>query len=117
MKDKDKTTEDIGKFGNELYNVFDKEPSIPMTMEELRGRLKHIATLCVGLSIDLSNEIKLREDLEQENEKLRKALNKPPRAKNMTEIERARQREYQRKYYRNRVEKEREKKRNDNGDY
>lgn len=45
----------------------------PMTFEELRGRLKHIAGLCYGLSIDLANEIELREKLQKENAALRAA--------------------------------------------
>lgn len=66
---------DARKFtGNNLYNCFDRPPCPPMTLEELRGRLKHIATLCIGLSIDLSNEIELRQRLEKETEKLREEL-------------------------------------------
>ncbi|MDE7305944.1 MAG: hypothetical protein K2N33_00990 [Clostridia bacterium] len=33
----------------------------PMTFVELRKRLKHIEILCCSLSIDLANEIQLRE--------------------------------------------------------
>lgn len=42
--------------GNDLYNMLDKEPCTPLTFAELRERLKHIAVLCIGLSIDLSNK-------------------------------------------------------------
>lgn len=60
--------------GNELYNVLDKDPCPPMTFQELRERLKHIAVLCTGLSIDLANEIQMREDLTEENERLKNEL-------------------------------------------
>ena len=43
----------------------------PMTLEELKNRLKHIATLCWGLSIDLTKEITERERLRKENKELR----------------------------------------------
>ncbi len=36
----------------------------PLSFEELRARLKHIAGLCWGLSIDLANEIQLRKETE-----------------------------------------------------
>lgn len=50
----------------ELENV-KKEP---MSFQELRQRLKHIAGLCWGLSIDLANEIQLREEITSENARL-----------------------------------------------
>lgn len=43
----------------------------PMTLEELKNRLKHIATLCWGLSIDLTKEISERDRLRKENKELR----------------------------------------------
>lgn len=43
----------------------------PMTLEELKNRLKHIATLCWGLSIDLTKEITERDRLRKENKELR----------------------------------------------
>lgn len=46
----------------------------PLKFPELRERLKHIASLCWGLSIDLQNEIELREMLERSYNHQRKAL-------------------------------------------
>lgn len=43
----------------------------PLTVEELRNRLKHIASLCWGLSIDLSTEMSECERVRKENEQLR----------------------------------------------
>lgn len=43
----------------------------PLTREELRNRLKHIAMLCWGLSIDITNDKLLSENLKAENEQLR----------------------------------------------
>lgn len=43
----------------------------PLTREELRNRLKHIATLCWGLSIDLRTEFEESEKIRAENEQLR----------------------------------------------
>lgn len=42
----------------------------PMQFEELRQRLKHIAGLCWGLSIDLNNEISRCNQLTEENKRL-----------------------------------------------
>ncbi len=44
--------------------------SKPLTFKQLSERLKHIAGLCWGLSIDLQNEIKYRHALEAERERL-----------------------------------------------
>lgn len=44
--------------------------SKPLTIEELRQRLKHIAGLCWGLSIDLNNEIERNERQAAEIKKL-----------------------------------------------
>ncbi len=58
-------------YGNELYNILTEcEPQPPMTLAELRERLKHIAVCCSGLSIDLANEITLREKLTAERDRL-----------------------------------------------
>lgn len=46
----------------------------PLKFPELRERLKHIASLCWGLSIDLQNEIELRETLERCYNQQRKVL-------------------------------------------
>lgn len=53
----------------------------PLTIKELQARLKHIAGLCWGLSIDLTNEIESKaaiiaefEQQETENAELRKQL-------------------------------------------
>ena len=43
----------------------------PLTVEELRNRLKHIAMLCWGLSIDLSTEMNECARIRKENEQLR----------------------------------------------
>lgn len=48
--------------------------SEPLKYQELRQRLKHIASLCWGLSIDLQNEIEYRETLEKSYARMRKAL-------------------------------------------
>lgn len=42
----------------------------PLTLEELRQRLKHIAGLCWGLSIDIHNEIERNNELTAENKRL-----------------------------------------------
>lgn len=47
-----------------------EEERKPLSFEELRYRLKHIAGLCWGLSIDLANEIQLREETASENARL-----------------------------------------------
>lgn len=48
--------------------------SEPLKYQELRQRLKHIASLCWGLSIDLQNEIEYRETLEKAYNRMRKAV-------------------------------------------
>lgn len=58
-------------YGNDFYNILtESEPQPPMTLVELRERLKHIAVCCSGLSIDLANEITLREQTTAERDKL-----------------------------------------------
>lgn len=44
------------------------------TIDELRSRLKHIAGLCYGLSIDLANDLERLALLEKENAELRNKL-------------------------------------------
>lgn len=88
--------------GNELYNVLDKEPSPPMTFAELRGRLKHIAVLVIGLLMDLNNEIRMREDLTAENEELKRELKEEkakPKRRQMTPEQAEKHRQTMRKYY------------------
>lgn len=51
-----------------------EELNQPMTFEILRQRLKHIAVLCWGLSIDLANEIQLREETVIERDNLRREV-------------------------------------------
>lgn len=46
----------------------------PLTVESLRKRLKHIAGLCWGLSIDLNNELERNQRLEAEVIQLRKKV-------------------------------------------
>ena len=47
----------------------------PLTLEQLRQRLKHIAGLCWGLSIDIHNEIERNEALKNENKRLQDEIN------------------------------------------
>ncbi len=91
-------------YGNDLYNILtDDEPQPPMTLAELRERLKHIAVCCSGLSIDLANEITLREQLAAENEQLRQELATekaiPKRRRTMTDEQREKHRQATRKYW------------------
>lgn len=51
-----------------------KQKREPMTFESLRGRLKEIAGLCWGLSIDLANEIEEREKVVSECDALKQEL-------------------------------------------
>lgn len=88
--------------GNEEYNVLDCEPCPPMTLAELRERLKHIAVLVMGLSIDLNGEIALRERLEVENKELRRELKEEkakPKRRQMTPEQAERHRQAMRDYY------------------
>ena len=88
--------------GNELYNVLGKEPAPPMTFTELRNQLKHIAVLVIGLSIDLNNEIKTREDLATENEELKRELKEEkakPKRRIMTPEQAEKHRQTMRNYY------------------
>jgi len=55
---------------DEIVNEAKDVKSKPLTIEELRQRLKHIAGLCWGLSVDLANELEEREKLKFENKKL-----------------------------------------------
>lgn len=47
----------------------------PLTLEQLRQRLKHIAGLCWGLSIDINNEFARNEALQKENKRLQDEIN------------------------------------------
>lgn len=47
----------------------------PLTLEQLRQRLKHIAVLCWGLSIDINNEFARNEALQKENKRLQDEIN------------------------------------------
>lgn len=88
--------------GNEEYNVLDCEPCPPMTLAELRERLKHIAVLVMGLSIDLNGEIALRERLEVENKELHRELKEEkakPKRRQMTPEQAERHRQAMRDYY------------------
>lgn len=88
--------------GNELCNVLDKEPCPPMTFAELRERLKHIAVCCIGLSIDLANEIQTRETLAAENKRLTRELQEEkaqPKRRKMTPEQAERHRQAMRDYY------------------
>ena len=46
----------------------------PLSLEQLRQRLKHIAGLCWGLSIDLNNEVTRNEELTAENKRLQNEI-------------------------------------------
>lgn len=52
---------------DEITNERDRRP---LSLEQLRQRLKHIAGLCWGLSIDIHNEIERNEALKSENKRL-----------------------------------------------
>lgn len=63
----------------ERKTVFDEitneRDTRPLTLEQLRQRLKHIAGLCWGLSIDIHNEIERNEALKNENKRLQDEIN------------------------------------------
>ena len=61
---------------DEIVNEAKDIKSKPLTIEELRQRLKHIAGLCWGLSVDLANELEEREKLKFENKKLLQKIEK-----------------------------------------
>lgn len=91
-------------YGSDFYNILtESEPQPPLTLAELRERLKHIAVCCSGLSIDLANEITLREQLTAENEQLRCELAKekaiPKRRRTMTDAQREAHRQKMREYW------------------
>lgn len=56
---------------DEITNSIDRTP---LTLEELRQRLKHIAGLCWGLSIDIANELEERDNLKTENKQQREQI-------------------------------------------
>jgi hypothetical protein len=73
-----------------------------MTFAELRERLKHIAVLCIGLSIDLANEIQIRDNLTAENKQLKRDLQEEkatPKRRTMTPEQAERHRQAMRDYY------------------
>ena len=53
---------------DEIVNQIPKEP---LTLAELQARFKHIAGLCWGLSIDITNELEERDNLKIENKQQR----------------------------------------------
>lgn len=57
---------------DEITNERDRRP---LSLEQLRQRLKHIAGLCWGLSIDIHNEIERNEALKSENKRLQDEIN------------------------------------------
>lgn len=59
--------------GNEIFNALSAKPS-PVTLEEVRERLKHISVLCIGLSIDLNHELEQRKRLREEIKRLKAEL-------------------------------------------
>ena len=67
----DKKLEDTFDVAKEIQEEAWERKSKPMNFQQLRERLKHIAGLCWGLSIDLQNEIEYREELEKEVKRLR----------------------------------------------
>lgn len=58
--------------GEFLDDDVTEERYTAMTIQELRERLKHIAGLCWGLSIDLANDLERSQRLEAEVIQLRK---------------------------------------------
>ena len=59
--------------GNEVFNALSAKPS-PVTLEEVRERLKHISVLCIGLEIDLIHELEQRKRLCEEVKRLKAEL-------------------------------------------
>lgn len=57
-------------FDEDMLDDINDRLNTPLTMVELRQRLKHIASLCWGLSIDLQNEFDYRNRLVSENNRL-----------------------------------------------
>ena len=73
-----------------------------MSFAELRERLKHIAGLCAGLSIDLSNEIQTRDNLIAENKRLSQELEAErakPKRRQMTPEQAEKHRQAMRDYH------------------
>ena len=56
---------------DEIVNDIDRAP---LTLRELQQRLKHIAGLCWGLSIDIANEFDERDNLKEENKQQREEI-------------------------------------------
>ncbi len=100
-----------------LYNVLDSDVTPPVTLQELRERLKHIATLCTSLSIDLSEEIEYRFFLEQKvlDLQLQLAKRKEPK-RHFTPEHREKQSQALRKYWANRHERDKHKQWNVNAE-
>lgn len=57
-------------FDEEFLKDCYERSNTPMPLSELRQRLKHIASLCWGLSIDIQNELERNIQLKTENEAL-----------------------------------------------
>lgn len=70
----------------------------PLTLEQLRQRLKHIAGLCWGLSIDINNEFARNEALQKENKRLQDEITGL-----RAELKLVRSREHCREYQRKRT--------------
>ncbi len=59
--------------GNEQYKALCKKPE-QLSFQELQERLKHISVCCTSLSIDLTNQIELINQLQEENTQLKMLL-------------------------------------------
>lgn len=70
----------------------------PLTLAQLRERLKHIAGLCWGLSIDINNECARNEALQKENKRLQDEITGL-----RAELKLVRSREHCREYQRKRT--------------
>ena len=86
----------------ERKTVFDEitneRDTRPLTLEQLRQRLKHIAGLCWGLSIDINNECTRNEALQKENNRLQDEITGL-----RAELKLVRSREHCREYQRKRT--------------
>lgn len=86
----------------ERKTVFDEitneRDTRPLTLAQLRERLKHIAGLCWGLSIDVNNECARNETLQKENKRLQDEITSL-----RAELKLVRSREHCREYQRKRT--------------
>lgn len=55
----------------DIYNSLDIVEKQPITLSELKARLKQLVSLTIGLMCDISNELNIRDTLIAENERLK----------------------------------------------